>query len=95
MHSLGLGFDSASESDFWIHQKPAGALIEAYIDHICKELPNVSREEIIRRNPDPATGEAGPATDDNIRDNPPLHYLPVCLILLFQSQSFHPLSLDN
>ncbi len=43
---------------------------EAYIDHICKELPNVSREEIIRRNPDPATGEAGPATDDNIRDNP-------------------------
>ena len=35
---------------------------EAYIDHICEVLPYVSREEIIHRNPDPATGEAGPST---------------------------------
>ena len=39
---------------------------EAYIDHICEVLPNVSREEIIRRNPDPATGEAGPSTANDM-----------------------------
>lgn len=39
---------------------------EAYIDHICEVLPNVSREEIIRRNPDPATIEAGPSTANDM-----------------------------
>lgn len=39
---------------------------EAYIDHICEVLPYVSREEIIRRNPDPATAEAGPSTANDM-----------------------------
>lgn len=35
---------------------------EAYIDHICEVLPQLSREEILQRFPDPTTGEAGPST---------------------------------
>ncbi len=64
-----IQYDPSGENEAYDPYRGYGSY-EAYIDHICKELPNVSREEIIRRNPDPATGEAGPATDDDIRDNP-------------------------
>ena len=37
----------------------------AYIDHICQELPQLSREEIIQRFPDPATIKAGPSTQND------------------------------
>ena len=39
---------------------------EAYIDYICQQFPDLSREEIIRLFPDPATGEAGPSTANDM-----------------------------
>lgn len=39
---------------------------EAYIDHICEVLPHRTREEIIQMFPDPATGEAGPSTANDM-----------------------------
>ena len=39
---------------------------EAYINHICEVLPDLSREQILNRFPDPATGEAGPSTANDM-----------------------------
>ena len=34
---------------------------DAWIDHICSRYPELSREEIMKRNPDPATGHVDEA----------------------------------
>lgn len=39
---------------------------KAYIDYICQQFPDLSREEIIRLFPDLATGEAGPSTANDM-----------------------------
>lgn len=54
---------SSSSSDAYDPYDGYGSY-NAYIDHICQELPQLSREEIIQRFPDPATGKLGEATID-------------------------------
>jgi len=62
-----IQYDPSTENDTYDPYRGYGSY-DAYIDHVCQELPQYSREEIIDMFPDPATGEAGPATEANMRD---------------------------
>lgn len=57
--------DKPSTSDVYDPYDGQGSY-EAYIDYICQQFPDLSREEIIQMFPDPATIEAGPSTANDM-----------------------------